>query len=160
MVPLSMIPTPYRLMALAVAFLFACLGSYVVGRSHGGDAIQAKWDKAKAVQLQAALNAEQAVRAKEQSMNQKVQEAQNAAIEREKKLRADYAAAHAVALGLRDTVAALRGELAAASPEACRVTADTALAVFGECADRYQRVAEAADRHASDVETLSDAWPE
>ena len=158
--PLNLIPTPYRILAGAVAVLLTCLAIFAVGWSHGADSVQSRWDKAKAVQMQAAIAAEQEARAKEQSMNQKLQEAENAATEREKKLRADYAAAHAAARGMRDTVAAVRGELPAATADACRSTADAALAVLGECSDRYREVAEAADSHASDVRTLTEAWPQ
>lgn len=158
--PLNLIPTPYRILAGAVAILLTCMAIFAVGWSHGADSVQARWDKAKAVQMQAAIAAEQDARAKEQSMNKKLQEAENAATEREKKLRADYAAAHAAARGMRDTVAAVRGELPAATADACRSTADAALAVLGECSDRYREVAEAADGHATDVRTLSEAWPE
>ena len=130
--PLNPIPTPYRILAGAVAILLTCMAIFAVGWSHGADSVQARWDKAKAVQMQAAIAAEQEARAKEQSMNQKLQEAENAATEREKKLRADYAAAHAAARGMRDTVAAVRGELPAATADACRSTADAALAVLGD----------------------------
>jgi len=158
--PLNLIPTPYRLLAGAMAVVLTLLAIFALGWSHGAGDVQARWDKAKAVQMNAAIAAEREARAKERSMNQKFQEAENAATEREKKLRADYAAAHAAARGLRDTVAAVRGELPAATADACRSTADAALAVLGECSDRYREVAEAADGHASDVRTLTEAWPQ
>ncbi|MCG9040223.1 phage tail tape measure protein [Laribacter hongkongensis] len=49
--------------------------------------------------------------------------------------------------------------LFAATSEANRYTADTALDVFGECVERYRAVAQAADGHANDVMTLDQAWP-
>lgn len=149
-----------RLNWRALLIFVGVVAAFAYGWSVGAGRVQTEWDAAKVAQLQAALEAEQSARAKEQSMQQKIQEAQHAATERETKLRADADAARAAAGSLRDTVAALRGELSAAPAEACRVTADAALAVFGECADRYQRVAEAADRHASDAQLLADAWPE
>lgn len=158
--PLNLIPAPYRILAGAIAVVLTCLAIFAMGWSHGADGVQARWDKAKALQMQAALAAEHEARAKERSMNQKLQEAENAASEREKKLRADYAAAHAAARGLRDTVADLSGKLAAATPETCRATANAALAVLGDCSDQYRAVAEAADGHASDVRTLTEAWPD
>lgn len=154
------IPEIYRVLAGFVAMLAIVAGLYLLGRHDGAKDVEADWDKEKLVLAQAAIEADKRARAEEQSMQQKLNEAQNAATERDKALRADYAAVHAAARGLRDTVTALRGQLATASPEASRATADAALAVFGECADRYRAVAEAADGHASDVETLTEAWPE
>lgn len=156
----NLIPAPYRALAGAVAAALILIAAYSLGRSHGADAMQAKWNAETIIQQQAAHAAELRARAKEQSLMNKALEAQNAATIRETKLRADYAAAHAAALGLRNTVDAIRGGLAAESAEACRATADAALAVFGECADKYRAVAEAADGHASDAAKLADAWPE
>jgi signal transduction histidine kinase len=157
--PLALIPETYRLAVAVAVIVLACLAIFALGWSNGASRVQSRWDKASAVQQQAALVAEQAARTAEQAMNQKLQEAENAATEREKKLRADYAAVSSAAHGLRDTVAALRNQLSAATAEARRTTADAALAVLGECADRYRTVAEAADGHASDVRTLTEAWP-
>ncbi|HLO65043.1 MAG TPA: DUF2514 family protein [Azonexus sp.] len=157
---MNLIPEAYRALAGVVAALIVIVGLYLLGRHDGAADVRADWNKEKLALTQAAIEADKRARDQELSMQHKLNEAQNAATEREKALRADYAAAHAAARGLRDTVAALRGQLATASPEACRATADAALAVFGECADRYRAVAEAADGHASDVETLTEAWPE
>ncbi|MCG9083858.1 hypothetical protein [Laribacter hongkongensis] len=60
---------------------------------------------------------------------------------------------------LRREIASLRHGLSAATSEANRYTADSALDVFGECVERYQVVAKAADRHANDAVTLDQAWP-
>lgn len=142
--------------AAVLAFLAA---TFVAGCVTGREQVQDKWDADKAIRLQAALVADMAARTKEQSLITKLSEAQNAATEREKKIRADYDAAHRAALGLRDTVAALRRELPSAAADACRVTADATLAVFGECSAQLGEVAAAADSLASDRQTLIDAWP-
>jgi hypothetical protein len=152
---LTAIPFGYRLAAV-LAFIVAI---YFVGLIAGREQVQDKWDRAKAIQTQAALTAETAARIKEQSLMTQLAEAQNAATERETKLRADYAAAHATALGLRNTLADLRNGLPTASVAACRQTSATALDVFGECTATVERLAAAADGHASDVKTLTDAWP-
>lgn len=156
---LQLIPIPYLILISGVAILLIVTVFYFLGWSRGGNEVQAEWDKAKTKQLDVAIAAERANRDKEQSMEQKLNEAQNAAIARENALHADYVAAHTAVLGLRDTVTTLRGQLSSAPLEACRVTADLALKVFGDCTDQYREVAEAADRHASDARTLSDAWP-
>lgn len=152
---LSTIPFGYRL-AAALAFIAAV---YFTGLVVGREQIQDKWDRVKAIQTQAALAAEAAARIKEQTLMNQLAEAQNAATERETKLRADYAAAHAAALGLRNILAGLRNGLPAATPDACRQTSATAIDLFGECTATVERLAAAADGHASDVKTLTDAWP-
>lgn len=103
---------------------------------------------------------DQVALAKDRQLQKEKDDALQKAAAREARLRDDYAAVHATALGLQRTVADLRGHLATDPVEACRSTAAAALAVFGECTAQLGAVAEAADGHASDVETLSDAWPE
>ena len=149
--------SPYLYRLAAVAIFIA--GAFVTGIFTGRDQVQDKWDAARAVQVQAAFAAERLARSKEQSLMTQLAEAQNAATERETKLRADYAAAHAAALGLRDTLATRRERLPAASADACRQTSAAALDVLGECSATVERLATAADGHASDVKTLTDAWP-
>ena len=107
----------------------------------------------------AARAAEAKNRATEAALNQQIQDAQNAARTRETVLRRDADAARKSAVGLRDQLSAIRSELAAASSEA-RADAAVALSlVLEQCSERYRGLAETADRHASDVKTLSDAWP-
>lgn len=145
----------YQLAAVAI-FVAA---SFVTGVFTGRDQIQDKWDAAKAVQTQAAFVAERLARSKEQTLMNQLTEAQNAATARETKLRADYAAAHAAANSLRHTVATLRDGLPTATADACRQTSAAALDVFSECSAEVERLANAADAHASAVKTLTDAWP-
>lgn len=103
--------------------------------------------------------AEAATRAQEASFNQRLQDAQNAATKRETKLRADADAARRTVDGLRGTLYNFRASLPNASPAAVIARADTAAELLGACADEYRSVAEAADRIASDRQTLIDAWP-
>lgn len=158
--PIPLIPAPWRAVLVAVAVALCLLAIYAAGRADGAASVQSKWDAATIVQQRAASAAELINRSKEQQLLNKLQEATNASNLREQKLRADADAARTASAGLRDTIGALRGQLSAATAEAARLTADAALAVFGECADRYQRVAEEADRHASDAQLCRDAWPE
>lgn len=67
---------------------------------------------------------------------------------------------------LRDQLDGLRGDLATvpdrirnATREAVDQYATTASVVFDQCVRRYSEVAGAAQGHASDVQTLMDAWP-
>ena len=103
--------------------------------------------------------AEAATRAQEASFNQRLQDAQNEATKRETKLRADAAAARRTADGLRGTLYEFRASLPNASTATVIARADTAAELLGACADEYRSVAEAADRIASDRQTLIDAWP-
>lgn len=79
--------------------------------------------------------------------------------DRYQKLAAEYDSLRRTNLGLRHTVGTLRSDLAAASPETLRKTADAALVVFDECTDELVEMAKAADGHAADVRTLTEAWP-
>lgn len=149
--------SPYLYQLAAVAIFIA--GAFITGIFTGRDQVQDKWDAARAVQVQAAFAAERLARSKEQSLITQLTEAQNAATLRETKLRADYTAAHAAALGLRDTLAAARQRLPADPATAGGQTATTGLDLLGECSTTIEQLAAAADAHASDVKTLTDAWP-
>ena len=61
--------------------------------------------------------------------------------------------------GLRGTLYEFRASLPNASSSALIARADTAAELLGVCADEYRSVAEAADRIASDRQTLIEAWP-
>lgn len=68
---------------------------------------------------------------------------------------------------LRDQLDGLRGDLATvpdrirnATREAVDQYATTASVVFDQCSRRYSEMAGAAQGHASDVQTLMDAWPQ
>lgn len=110
-------------------------------------------------QASESAKAEAATRAQEASFNQRLQDAQNAATKRETKLRADADAARRTVDGLRGPLYNFRASLPNASPAAVIARADTAAELLGACADEYRSVAEAADRIASDRQTLIDAWP-
>ena len=99
------------------------------------------------------------VRAQELAFNQRLQDAQNAATKRETKLRADVADARRSVDGLRGTLYEFRASLPNAAPATVIARADSAAELLGTCADEYRSVAEAADRIASDRQTLIDAWP-
>lgn len=106
-----------------------------------------------------ALVAEKAAREKEQALQLQLQEAQNAAIERDRKLQELMAASAAATVSMRDTVSTIRRGLPLATADAARKAADAFAAVFTDCQGRYTAVAKAADGHASDVQTLKEAWP-
>ena len=108
---------------------------------------------------EASAKAQAAARAAEQSFAQQLQKAHDESAKRETQLRADAAAARRTADGLRGTLYEFRASLPNAPTSALIARADTAAELLGACADEYRSVAEAADRIASDRQTLIDAWP-
>jgi hypothetical protein len=84
--------------------------------------------------------------------------AQSAATARAVALRRDADGSRAALVGLRDaTDSALSA--AATSLDACNSTASTLGELLGTVAQAGGDIAAAADRHASDVQTLKDSWP-
>lgn len=138
----SLIPEPWRLASRLLAVGLLLFAVYVLGRHDGAAHIEAKWQADKAAQ---AGRLAQAERHAETRQNET------------RRLAADAAA---TADRLRNDLAAARGRLSAATAEACRATAGTALELLGTCADAYRDVAAAADGHAADVQTLTEAWPQ
>lgn len=148
---------PWYARWLALAALCAAFGGwcYVQGMKH----TQAAWDAATVAQQAEAAKQEQARRAKELKLHQQVIEAQNAAIERNKKNQAAIAAARAESDSLRGDLAAAKSKLSSASADAVRNYAATVSDILGECSQRYTAVAGKADGHAGDVMLLQEAWP-
>ena len=56
-------------------------------------------------------------------------------------------------------IATLRTRLPNAIPSACLATADALAGLLDQCQQEYRGMAEVADGHASDVQTLMEAWP-
>lgn len=147
---------PYLLWIKLAMVTALCAGSFYVG--HALRDRSAKQDQLNAAMAYAGeINA---AREKEQAWQTMYNNGVEDARKREKQLAADAAAAGRAVVSLQHTIASLQAGLSAATAEACRHTAATALAVFGECADQYRAVAEAADGHASDAAAFSDTWPE
>lgn len=120
---------------------------------------QIGYQRAVAEYADKARAAEVASRLREQQLINQTRKAEHDAAAREKSLRTEFAAVQRSNLGLRNTVANLRATVSAADLATCRATVDASLAVFGDCAARLGELAQAADGHANDVQTLSEAWP-
>ena len=103
--------------------------------------------------------AEKAAHEKDIANAKQIQDAQNAATVRDNTIRALASAASASSNSLRDTISSISRGVPAATLDALRQSTVTLAAILGECQGRYQRMAETADRHSSDVKTLQDAWP-
>ena len=80
--------------------------------------------------------------------------------EREKDLVRQRERADAAADGLRDTLADVRRRLPELAAETCRAYADTGLRLLGECQGRYRAMAERAQGHFNDWQTLDQGWPQ
>ena len=104
------------------------------------------------------LDAERRAAAKALRNQETVIAAQSEAARRSADLRRDAAGARAAADGLRSaTDQTLRD--AAASLDACTVRAAAISQLLNQCGSAYQELGTIADRHASDIKTLMDAWP-
>lgn len=112
-----------------------------------------------AEQAQAELSAALDAGIRTAELTREVEDARNDAVKRETILRRDAAGARNELDGLRDELAAIRQSLPDLADDAVRQRADTLAKLFGECAREYQELAERADRHASDVQTMMNAWP-
>ena len=96
---------------------------------------------------------------RERELTAQVKEAQDNGLKREETIKALADAVGKSSDSLRNTANAIRLGLPHATVEAARTAADAFAAVFTECQQRYVDVARAADGHASDVQTLMEAWP-
>jgi hypothetical protein len=150
---------PYLGAAKALAIVAAALSLFALGHHYGAQGVQADWNKDKLAQAEADAAANETYRLKERAMSKQVEEARNAATIRETALRRDADGARLAADGLRDDLADLRRQLPQLAADACRQRADTLAELFQQCEGNYRGLAEKADRHVSDVQTLRDGWP-
>lgn len=158
MIPI--IPEPWRLASRLLAVGLLLFAVYVFGRNDGAAHVDAQWQADKAAQAGRLAQVERLMRERENLMNERLRKAESHAETRQNENRRLAADAAATADRLRHDLAAARGRLSAATAEACRQTAGAALELLGTCADAYRDVAAAADGHAADVQTLTEAWPQ
>ena len=111
-----------------------------------------------AVERQAVIARAEALKQKEQWIKEK-EDAEQHAAEREEILRTERDRAIAGARRLRDDLTTLRARLPNAIPSACIATADALAGLLDQCQQEYRVMGEIADGHASDVQTLMEAWP-
>jgi hypothetical protein len=121
-------------------------------RDIGRKEIQQKWDKQTANDLKAK-------EAQEALFKSQLEQAAINGANREQTIRTLSAAAGSANVGLRDTLTAIRNGVPTATIDALGKSVATLSTLFTECSGRYQDVATKADRHASDVKTLQEAWP-
>ena len=88
-----------------------------------------------------------------------ISEANNHGQEREQAIKTLSSAVGVASLGLRDAAEAIRRGASTATIDALRQSTTALATVFTDCQKRYGDLATVADRHASDVKTLQEAWP-
>ena len=159
MSPLDLIPAPYRLAAKVAVVALVVAALFGTGWSNGAGHVQSQWAAAAAKATAAQLVAEQAARQREHQLIDQLRKAQSDAAQREKTLQLAAASAGDASDKLRIAINTIRNGLPGNTIDTCRSTSDTALAVLSQCADQYRAVAAAADGHASDTQTLIEAWP-
>lgn len=140
--------------------LLLALGIACAGGAYLVKARQLDEARTEVAELQAAIaRANEQAQAKAAEMQAAVTRAQNDATKRESILRASANDARAESDGLRDDIAAMREQLTTATRDAAAARAIAVGTVLQQCAAKYQDMAAIADRHASDVRTLMQAWP-
>lgn len=156
--PLSFL-SPYKLV-IEIIIIGALAGGVIYGvhefleheRDIGRKEVQAQWDKQIAKDKETAAT-ETARLAK------LAEDAEKNGATREQTIRTLAAAAGSANLGLHDTLAAIRSGVSGATVDSLGKSVATLSTILADCSGRYQGMAEIADRHASDVKTLSDAFP-
>ena len=159
----KIVGNPMVLLALLAA---AFVTGVTVGSSAAWYIQSIRIDKVEAAHLRYAAEVEKnAIAAKRAALDKErfwIGEIENARINaqsREARLKRDVANAQSAVVGLRNDLGALRARLATSPVAACLATADSLGILLGQCAEAYRDVSEIADRHASDVQTLIEAWP-
>lgn len=149
-----MSPKLWLAVLLAVVLGFTHFTVYRAGRA----AVRAQWDAQKLVDAKAAEKAEAQARQIESDRQKQAQEAIDESKKRESVLRADAANARSALERLRNAVRTASGPVPSSTGNASGGPSSTGQLLL-ECGEAYQQLAAAADQHASDVKTLTDAWP-
>ena len=92
-------------------------------------------------------------------INNKIMEAQNAAVERDNQIRIDADNARNSIDRLQRTIKTIKQDNNRLSREALNIRANTSIDIFEKCAIEYRNLAEKADRHVNDLRKMMDAWP-
>lgn len=141
--------------------LAACGGAWVAWSIQGFrlDDLEHDFAGYKQQVEQQALDARQAAIKQQAAWIKERDDAEQKAAEREATLRTERDTALAAGRRLRDDLTTLRTRLPNAIPSAVLATADTLAGVLDQCQSDYRALAEVCDGHASDVQTLMEAWP-
>jgi hypothetical protein len=151
---------PYKLAAEILVFGLLAAGALYEVHEFCMRQQQIGYDRAKAEQARIDDVRTQAQAQIDAANTQRVQDALSKADDRAK-LQANLNAAVGVSADrLQHAIDSVRASSDTATVDALRETTATLTTVFQDCAGRYRAVAAAADGHASDVQTLTEAWPQ
>lgn len=150
---------PYFGPAKAVVLFAVAAALFGAGWKANGWRLEGEVAEIRLAQADARAAAEETARLIERANTKRLEDARNEATKREAAVRRDADGARSAADGLRDELADLRRQLPDLSADSGRQRAAALADVLQQCADEYRGLAEKADRHASDVQTLTDAWP-
>lgn len=123
------------------------------------DALDVKFGKYRNEVEQNAIAAKDVALEKERFWRQEAENARINAQSREARLKRDAANAQSAVVGLRNELGTLQARLATSTDETVLNAAASIGILLGQCAEDYRAMAEVADRHASDVQTMTEAWP-
>lgn len=132
----------------AITLAVALSISHWYAYDHGRGAVQAKWDRETARQIQVALKAEQAARAREQTLAQENARLERRHADEKRKAAAAAASASAELDRLRDQIRAAGSRAACPDPAASGRTHGGAVfqELLGECAGALLELGKEADR--------------
>lgn len=135
---------------LAVAYSYCY--TYNAGNTNGKNAVEVEYQAA-------SLAAAKKAQLETQNLQAQLDKANHDAKDREAKLASAANSARTAANSLQHDLDTIRTNLPKLTEQAVRQYADTASVVFGECTDRYIKLAAKADAIDSDRQTLAQAWP-
>ena len=146
-----MIPFPYNIIA-TVALLAGAFFSGWTAQGWHRDSLEKADAEQKLVDVRS--NAAASIR-----RTDTVIEAQNAAQTRDRNLRIAVSLARDERERLRVELEEAQRRLPSLSHQACIDRAAALSSVFDRCTGRYTDVAERADHHVNDIQTLNESWP-
>jgi hypothetical protein len=150
---------PYKLMIEIAVFGLMAAGVVYEGHAFLVHKQQIGYDKAVAEYTQKENEALKAAAEKTAALQKQLDAANQHAQIREQTIKSLAAAATTASGGLHDTIAVIGRSMPGASIDALRVATITLAGVLNDCQNTYRAMAEIADRHASDVKTMTEEWP-
>lgn len=116
------------------------------------------YDRAVSEYKEKQIIAEQDARQRETVLRDQIERAQNEATKRNELLRVTTDSTRVMSNSLHDTLSHYSNGMPSASTDTINKSITTLATVLDQCQGKYSEMAGIADRHASDVKTLTDAW--